>query len=200
MFKYAKAVEAMMSNENFDLTGKLLVSMPGMGDPRFAQTVIYICSHSDEGAMGLIINKPKRNVSWKDVIEQIEDVPNQAAGEPLVRRGGPVETGRGFVLHSDDYRSALKTLDVADGIALTATRDILEEISAGKGPKKAMLMLGYSGWGKDQLEGEIAQNGWLTCDASMALVFDLEDAQKWQAAISSLGIDPLGLSATAGRA
>lgn len=200
MVKYIAGVEAKMAKMSFDLTGKLLVSMPGMGDPRFAQTVIYICSHSEEGAMGLIINKPSRNVSWQDVIEQIDDVPDQSVGGPVVRRGGPVETGRGFVLHSDDYRSALKTMNVADGIALTATRDILDDIAAGKGPKKALLMLGYSGWGRGQLEGEIAQNGWLTCDASTSLVFDLDDAKKWQASISSLGIDPLGLSAMSGRA
>lgn len=189
-----------MADAKFDLTGKLLVSMPGMSDPRFAQTVIYICSHEDEGAMGLIINKPAQNVSWKDVLDQMDDAPEQRFEPPIVRRGGPVETGRGFVLHSNEYRSALQTLDVADGIALTATRDILEDMAAAKGPAQAMLMLGYSGWGKNQLEGEIARNGWLTCAATPDLVFQEDDTAKWQAAVASLGIDPLGLSATAGRA
>ena len=114
--------------------------------------------------------------------------------------GGPVETGRGFVLHSDEYRSALETLRVGDGIALTATRDILEDIATGKGPERAQLMLGYAGWGPGQLEGEIAQNGWLTCEASPEVIFDLPDAEKWGAALKTLGIDPLGLSASAGHA
>lgn len=189
-----------MAEARFDLTGKLLVSMPGMSDPRFARTVIYICSHAEEGAMGLIVNKPSADVSWVDVLDQIEDLPLKPADGPVVHRGGPVETGRGFVLHSGEYRSALHTLNIADGIAMTATRDILEDIAAGNGPEKALLMLGYSGWGKGQLEREIGQNGWLTCDATVSLIFEMEDAQKWQAALESLGIDPLGLSATAGRA
>lgn len=189
-----------MTDAAFDLTGKLLVAMPGMRDPRFSQSVIYICSHDSAGAMGLIVNKPTAHVTWQDVLAQMEDVPSQDLDVPIIRRGGPVETGRGFVLHSGEYRSPLQTLDVADGIALTATRDILEDMAAGKGPQKAMLMLGYSGWGKDQLEGEIADNGWLTCAGTSELVFDLADDRKWQAAVASLGIDPLGLSATAGRA
>lgn len=196
---HAKGTD-LVAQDAFDLTGNLLVAMPGMSDPRFAQSVIYICSHAAEGAMGLIINKPAGNVSLQDVLSQIEDMPEQVLNVPTVYRGGPVETGRGFVLHSDEYRSALHTLDVADGIALTATRDILEDMGAGKGPQKAMLMLGYSGWGKAQLEGEIAHNGWLTCPATRELVFDLADGDKWHAAVSSLGIDPLGLSAAAGRA
>lgn len=183
-----------------NLTGKLLVAMPGMGDPRFAHAVIFIADHSDKGAMGLIVNKPAADVALSDVLEQIE-TPTVAAKYDLgVHIGGPVETGRGFVLHSAEYRSAIQTTDVAIGFALTATQDVLEDIAAGAGPAQALLMLGYAGWGPDQLEAEIAQNGWLTCDATPEMVFDVPDEDKWAAALKSLGIDPLGLSAAAGRA
>jgi len=188
-----------MTDDTLELTGKLLIAMPGMGDPRFAHSVVYISSHSDEGAMGLIVNKPALGVSLSDVLDQLAS-DTKAANHLGVHMGGPVETGRGFVLHSDDYRSPMATLRVEDGFALTATRDVLEDIAQGKGPSQALLMLGYSGWGPDQLEREIAQNGWLIADASMDLVFDLDDGEKWAAALQSLNIDPLLLSATAGRA
>lgn len=189
-----------MADQALDLTGKLLVAMPGMGDPRFDHSVIYMVSHTDEGAMGLIVNKPAPGVSLADVLDQLESAPS--AGGPLhgVHFGGPVETGRGFVLHSDEYASAIHTLPIAPGFALTATLDILEDIAHGKGPDKSLLMLGYSGWGPGQLEGEISQNGWLTCDVPPGLVFELADTKKWAAAVESIGIDPLGLSATAGHA
>ncbi|MGC1494799.1 MAG: YqgE/AlgH family protein [Sulfitobacter sp.] len=189
-----------MSFAKLDLTGKLLVAMPGMGDPRFAHSVIYLTAHSAQGAMGLMVNKPAPELKLSDVLDQLVEGSVPVDGSLGVYIGGPVETGRGFVLHSDEYTSAIETLVVDGGIALTATLDILEDIAAGKGPDKALLTLGYAGWGPGQLEGEIAQNGWLTCDADMALVFGLPDAQKWAAAVQSLGIDPLGLSATAGRA
>ena len=182
------------------LTGKLLISMPGMIDPRFGHSVVFVSSHSDEGAMGLIINKPAEGVAIEDVLDQlVQDIapPKQALG---VHLGGPVETGRGFVLHSDEYRSAMQTLLVDGGFGITTTLDVLEDIARGEGPKKALLMLGYAGWGPDQLEGEIAQNGWLTADATTEIVFDLPDAEKWEAALRSLGVDPLVLSAAAGRA
>lgn len=183
-----------------NLTGKLLVAMPGMGDPRFAHAVIFVADHSDKGAMGLIVNKPAADMALSDVLDQIETPTAAARRDLVVHIGGPVETGRGFVLHSDEYRSAMQTMKVAGGFALTATLDVLEDIAAGKGPAQAQLMLGYAGWGPDQLEGEIAQNGWLTCDATLEMVFDLPDEDKWVAALRSLGIDPLGLSAAAGRA
>lgn len=189
-----------MTEDRLDLTGKLLVAMPGMGDPRFAHAVIYMAAHSAEGAMGLIVNRSAEGVALSDVLAHLSaDAPDDQSALG-VHIGGPVETERGFVLHSEDYRSAMQTLDVAKGFALTATLDILEDIAAGKGPDRALLMLGYAGWGPDQLEGEIAQNGWLTCDASHELVFDLPDTEKWAAALATLGIDPLGLSAVAGRA
>jgi putative transcriptional regulator len=183
-----------------DLTGSLLIAMPGMGDPRFAHSVIYITAHSADGAMGLIVNKPAPDLKLSDVLDQLLEGPAPADKSLCVHIGGPVETGRGFVLHSDDYASQIETLKVRDGFALTATLDILEDIAAGQGPAQALMMLGYAGWGPGQLEGEIAQNGWLTGPATRALVFELADAQKWSAALEALGIDPLGLSATAGRA
>lgn len=190
----------MMPDATLDLTGKLLVAMPGMSDPRFATSVIYMAAHSADGAMGLLVNKPADGIIMADVLDHLS---SEAVGDQSalgVHRGGPVETERGFVLHSDEYRSPLQTLVIADGFALTATLDILEDIATGTGPDKALLMLGYAGWGPGQLEAELSMNGWLTCDADMSLVFDLEDAAKWSAAVSSLGIDPLGLSAAAGRA
>jgi putative transcriptional regulator len=189
-----------MPSDTLDLTGKLLVAMPGMGDPRFAHAVIYMAEHSDKGAMGLMVNKTARGVSLSDVMEHLAQDADAHATDLQVRIGGPVETERGFVLHTEDYQSAMQTMAIADGVSLTATLDILEDIAAGKGPKKAMLMLGYAGWGPGQLEGEIVQNGWLTCDANARLLFDLPDKGKWAAALQSIGIDPLGLSATAGHA
>jgi putative transcriptional regulator len=186
--------------ERMDLTGQLLLAMPGMGDPLFENSVIYICSHEVGGAMGLIVNKPAVDLSLSDVLDQIADGAPEDTSDLGVYFGGPVETGRGFVLHSDDYRSAIKTQCVAGGFALTATLDVLEDIAVGKGPDKALLMLGHAGWGPDQLEGEIVRNGWLTCKADPALVFDLPDDRKWSAALQSMGIDPTGLSAVAGRA
>lgn len=190
----------VMSSNILNLTGKLLVAMPGMGDPRFAHAVIYLTAHSGEGAMGLMVNKPAPELKLSDVLDQLVDSAAFVGGSLGVHIGGPVETGRGFVLHSAEYRSAIETLEITGGFALTATLDVLEDIAAGQGPKKALLTLGYTGWGPGQLEGEIAQNGWLTCDADTKLVFDLPDAKKWSAALQSIGIDPLGLSAAAGRA
>lgn len=190
----------MEDPDPMNLTGKLLVAMPGMGDPRFSHSVIYLCAHGPEGAMGLIVNRPAPDLRLSDVLEQLVEGELPEEFRLGVHLGGPVETGRGFVLHSDEYRSAMQTLQVGPGIAMTATLDILEDIAAGRGPEKAQLMLGYAGWGPGQLEGEIAMNGWLTCDAEVRLVFDLPDKQKWSAALNSIGIDPLGLSASAGRA
>lgn len=189
-----------MTDDTLSLTGKLLIAMPGMGDPRFEHSVVFLSAHSEDGAMGLIVNKPAQGVRLSDVLEQLSDekVPDDA--DLGVHFGGPVETGRGFVLHSDEYRSAMQTLEVPDGFALTATQDVLEDIVAGRGPRNAMLMLGYSGWGPGQLEGEIAANGWLTADASTHLVFECPDNEKWAAALGSMGIDPLVLSSAAGRA
>ncbi|MEO9651021.1 MAG: YqgE/AlgH family protein [Roseobacter sp.] len=182
------------------LEGKLLIAMPCMGDTRFEHAVIVICAHSDKGAMGLIINKPSTDIRMSDVLDQLDITGSDTARDMTVHYGGPVETGRGFVLHSDDYASSLNTLVVPGGFGMTATLDILEEIALGKGPDRALMMLGYAGWGPDQLENEIAQNGWLTAESATQLIFQVPAAHKWAAALESLGVDPLTLSATAGRA
>lgn len=183
-----------------DLTGALLVAMPGMSDPRFAHSVVLICVHSGKGTMGLIINKPSVDVRMSDVLEQLDLSPSQLAADTTVYFGGPLETARGFVLHSDDFTSNLQTLSVPGGFSMTATIDILEAIASDQGPRQALLMLGYANWGPGQLEAELAQNAWLTTTANPELVFDVPPAQKWEAALRSLGIDPLSLSSAAGRA
>lgn len=189
-----------MPVENLNLCGKLLIAMPGMSDPRFEKSVVYMCAHSDEGAMGLIINKPTPEVTFANLLKQlsIEALPNMA--ETPIYFGGPVEVGRGFVLHTADYDLDDITLQVDEQFGMTATRDILTDIANGKGPQQALLGLGYSGWGAGQLEHEIQQNGWLTCDATLDVVFDAPSGKKWVAALKLLGVDALMLSATAGRA
>lgn len=183
-----------------DLTAKLLIAMPGMGDPRFEHSVVLICAHSPDGAMGLIVNKPMADLRFVELAGQLEIGEGAPAWDDVVRYGGPVEPGRGFVLHSIDFASPLATLEVGGGFAMTATLDILEELAAGRGPERALLALGYAGWGPGQLEAEILANGWLTAEAAPELVFDSADAGKWSAALKTLGVDPLSLSAAAGHA
>ena len=185
---------------NTDLTGQLLIAMPGMGDPRFERSVVYLCSHSDEGSMGLIVNKPTPDLPFKALLKQLEIDVGPAARQIRVHFGGPVENGRGFVLHSADYTGNDSTLKVDEAFGMTATLDILEELARGEGPDQALLALGYAGWGPGQLEGEIIQNGWLTADAEDTLVFASDDGSKWAGALKTLGIDPLTLSVAAGRA
>lgn len=182
-----------------DLAGKLLVAMPGMGDPRFERSVIYICEHGDDSTMGLIVNKPLPKLTLAALLEQLEIAQTDAAPMP-VHFGGPVETSRGFVLHPDGYRAAAGTVSVGGGFAMTATRDVLVDLARGKGPVRAILTLGYAGWGPGQLTSEILDNGWLTCAADPEVVFAASNSGKWAGALALLGIDPLTLSATAGRA
>lgn len=183
------------------LDGQLLIAMPGMGDMRFERSVIFLCAHSAEGAMGLIVNKPAPELRFADLLEQLKITPG-AGGLPETRVhfGGPVEHGRGFVLHSADYRVEGASLAVSDRFAMTATVDILRDMARGKGPDRALLALGYSGWGPGQLEGEIQANGWLTAPADPDLVFGNRDSGKWEAALRSIAIDPRLLSAEGGRA
>ena len=183
-----------------NLSGKLLIAMPGMGDPRFEQSVVYLCAHSRDGAMGLIVNKPIEDLRFSDLLEQLGIPPGPGRIEVPVHAGGPVEHGRGFVLHSAEYRSKASTLKVDDTFGMTSTLDILEDLAAGRGPDAALLALGYSGWGPGQLESEIGHNGWLTCDASRDIVFNHSDDGKWRAALTALGIDAHLLSSTSGRA
>jgi len=182
------------------LEGALLVAMPAMGDPRFHQTVIYVCSHGADGAMGLIINKPARELSFSDLLEQVGVEPGAGAEGFEVHFGGPVEVGRGFVLHSDDWEAPGATKPLPDGLALTATVEILRAISADRGPREAVLTLGYAGWGAGQLEAEIRESGWLICPADRALVFSEADETKWATAMRRIGVEPGLLSARGGSA
>lgn len=182
------------------LTGRMLIAMPGMGDSRFEHGVVFICDHSSDGAMGLIVNKTNRDLDMPSLLSQLDIDASADLSSALVHLGGPVEAGRGFVLHSPDYASPVATLRVRDDLRMTATLDILEDIAAGRGPQQWQMMLGYSGWGPGQLEAELAQNAWLVCDASPRLIFDLPNAEKWEAALESLGVAALALSAEGGRA
>lgn len=186
--------------DSIDLNGKLLIAMPGMEDQRFASSVVFMCAHSDDGAMGLIVNKPTDELQLTDLLEQLE-IPTGSGGRDIrVHFGGPVELGRGFVLHSADYVSSDATMEVDENFGMTATQDVLEAIATGNGPDTAILMLGYAGWEPGQLEAEIGNNGWLIADATPELVFGPDSSLKWTQALQSMGIDPLMLSVEAGRA
>lgn len=183
-----------------DLTGKLLIAMPGMQDSRFSAAVVFLCAHSDEGAMGLMINRPTQGVLLGNLFEQLDIDCEGPAGDMVVLSGGPVEEERGFVLHTREYQSAISTLNVTDELATTATMDIMEDMAEDQGPSRAMVVLGYCGWGPGQLETELGLNAWLTCEATADLVFEGAPGAKWEAALRSLGINPATLSAAAGRA
>jgi len=200
-----RATKKRKDHDDSYLDGQLLVAMPIMTDKRFARSVIYMCAHSAEGAMGLIINQRAPHISFGELLEQLsieggngEDRPDLADID--VHVGGPVETGRGFVLHSSDYYVAESTLPIDEGVSLTATIDILKAIAGGKGPGKAILALGYAGWRPGQLEHEIQANGWLHCPADLDLLFDRDLDQKYERAMSKIGIDPSHLVSEAGHA
>jgi putative transcriptional regulator len=190
-----------------DYDGQFLIAMPGMEDPRFKRAVIYMCAHSSDGAMGIVINHAAPNVTFPDLLEQLKIIPEEgeirlpaAAARVRVLTGGPVEPARGFVLHSPDVVIQNATLPVDDGICLTATIDILKAIARGEGPRDAVLALGYAGWGPGQLESEILANGWLTCEADIGMIFDADLASKYDRALARLGVTSLSLSHQAGRA
>lgn len=185
-----------------NLTGKVLIAMPGMGDPRFERSVVLVCAHTPEGAMGLVLNRPLPEIDFGDLLEQLGISVDGAARRIEVRFGGPVEPGRGFVLHrvpehGDDPEGRLR---IGGTLAMTTTRDILEDLARGHGPDMAVLALGYAGWGPGQLEAEMLQNGWLTGEGAEDLIFGPGHADKWQRALRAQGIDPSLLSAAAGRA
>ena len=189
------------------LDGQCLIAMPGMADTRFSRSVVYICAHSEDGAMGIIVNKPAADTRFPDLLVQLDVIPPEelirlpSQAERLqVLRGGPVETKRGFVLHSADFFLESATLPIDDGICLTATLDILRAIAIGSGPENAVLALGYAGWGAGQLESEIQANGWLHCAADAALLFDDGIDTKYNRALGKIGIDPAFLSSEAGHA
>jgi putative transcriptional regulator len=182
------------------LDGQLLIAMPGMGDLRFERSVIFLCAHSAEGAMGLIVNKPAPELSFADLLAQLKIPAAIDLEGARVHFGGPVEHGRGFVLHTADYLVEEASLQVSPDFSMTATVDILQDMARGEGPKRALLALGYAGWGPGQLESEIQANGWLTAPADVELVFGTRDTEKWGDALRSISIDPRLLSAEGGRA
>lgn len=194
-----KQTESMAEEIPF-LDGKLLVAMPGMGDPRFEKAVIFMCAHSPEGAMGLIVNKSADDLAFADLMKQLGISWDKTLTGPKVHLGGPVEHGRGFVLHPADYHVDDSTMAIGDEYGMTATQEILKDIASGKGPDRAILALGYTGWGPGQLESELQHNGWLICDAALDLVFSDKDSGKWEQALASLGFDPRLLSSEGGRA
>jgi putative transcriptional regulator len=189
------------------LDGQMLIAMPTMNDERFSRAVIYVCAHSTEGAMGIIVNHPAANIKFPELLVQLEVIPAveriqlpTCAEDVKVLKGGPVETGRGFVLHSADFFIENSTLPIDEGICLTATLDILKAIARGNGPASAILALGYAGWAPGQLEQEIQQNGWLHCSADSELIFGTDTETKYQKALRKIGIDPGMLSSEAGHA
>jgi putative transcriptional regulator len=189
------------------LDGQLLIAMPVISDKRFARSVIYLCAHSAEGAMGLIVNQRASHISFSQLLGQLSvsiasenQVQRREIADIDVHIGGPVETGRGFVLHSSDYFAADSTLEIDDGVSLTATIDILKAIADGSGPDRAILALGYAGWRPGQLESEIQANGWLHCPSDLDLLFDRDLDQKYERAMSKIGIDPSHLVSDAGHA
>ena len=181
------------------LTGQFLIAMPTMGDPRFERTVIYMCAHSADGAMGLVVNRVASEIDFPELLNQLE-IETDGIKNPIpVLTGVPVETGRGFVLHSMDY-SQDSTLKVTDEVGLTATVDILRAIAEGEGPAKSLLTLGYAGWSSGQLDNEIQANGWLNVSSDTSILFDEDLNSKWDRAVRKVGIDPSFLSAEAGHA
>ena len=201
----ASVVRTGKNSEYFD--GQFLLAMPGMTDDRFARSVVYLCAHSDEGAMGIVINRRAPSLNFSELLIQLEVIaPDEAirlpaqAGAVPVLRGGPVEAGRGFVLHSNDFYIDNSTLPIDGGVSLTATIDILRAIAKGSGPDRAILALGYAGWSPGQLEDEMQNNGWLTCPADAGLIFDTPLESRYDTAMRKIGIDPGFLSTQSGRA
>jgi putative transcriptional regulator len=193
--------------KDMSLRGKLLVAMPGMSDPRFDRSVIFVCAHSDSGAMGVIVNKAAPMMYFADLVEKLDIAPEGGPSKiaaDIMRKpvlfGGPVEQFRGFVLHSADYHTPETSPQLSDGIALTATLDVLRDIALGHGPSRAILMLGYAGWTAGQLDDEIQRNGWLHCDTDSDLVFAEDILVKYGRAMAKIGIDPRMLSADVGHA
>ena len=182
-----------------NLTGQIIVSMPSLQDERFFKTVIYMCAHSDDGSMGIIINKKIDYDLYPDLLEQLGIDKPLNNKKLFIRYGGPVESGRGFVLHSDDIVRK-ETLNINKGVALTSTAEFFDDLSIGKGPKNSILALGYAGWGPGQLENEIIQNSWMTLSVDNTFLFDNEVSNKWSEAYKIIGIDPNKLSFNSGTA
>jgi putative transcriptional regulator len=189
------------------LEGQMLIAMPSLREGPFARSLVYLCAHREDGAMGIIVNQNAEAINFPELLVQLDVVkPDESvelppsASEVRVLRGGPVEKGRGFVLHSSDYLATDSTVPIGDGICLTATLDILRAIASGKGPEKAVLALGYAGWSSGQLESEILANGWLNCPADASLVFDPDNESKYDRALAKIGVSAGMLSSEAGHA
>lgn len=188
-----------MDDQSGYFEGQMLIAMPQMSDTRFSRTVIYLCAHSADGAMGLVVNKLIDSITFPDLLEQLNVDTVPAVDQIRVHFGGPVESGRGFVLHSDDYMQDT-TLMIQEGVALTATLDVLRAMADGSGPRHTMLALGYAGWAPGQLDAEIQANGWLNVSADQDLIFGGNLDGKWNSALDKLGINLSALSGVAGRA
>lgn len=182
------------------LAGQLLIAMPGIGDPRFERALLLICAHDEDHAMGLALNRPVGGMTVADILKKLQiPTADEAPGDPVML-GGPVEPERGFVLHTDDFHG-VDTVDVGGGVAVTATREVLEAMTShNRRPRRAMLALGYAGWGAGQLEEEIKANVWLTCSADEEIIFASDHERKWARALAKLGVDPERLSYVSGRA
>ena len=182
------------------LNGQILIAMPGMQDPRFHRSLVYLCAHSQDGAMGLIINKRADDLKLADLFEKLEIPVTKPFSKAPVHYGGPVETGRGFVLHSSDYKVAESTMQVDAGTSMTATLEILHAMATDRGPNKAIVALGYAGWAPGQLEAELQANGWLACPADPDLLFGDDADRKWDKALAKIGVHPAMLSSQGGTA
>lgn len=191
--------DTIVTREPNWLTGQILVAMPTLQDPRFTQTVIFICAHTEEGAMGVVLNRPLRRVKFGDLLGQLGIEPNPPQREMRLGTGGPVDDNRGFVLHSADWTGE-GSLRVSEHYTLTANQEVLQVVAAGGGPARGLLVLGYAGWDAGQLDEEIRQNAWLSVPADEAIVYDEDCTTKWARALAKLKIDPGMLSGTAGRA
>ncbi|MFI4936591.1 MAG: YqgE/AlgH family protein [Caulobacterales bacterium] len=191
----------MSDSDSAFLTGRLIVAMPGIGDPRFERAVIFLCAHNAEHAMGLTVNRPVEGLSVGSLLKRLGVKSTIEAPDDLVLMGGPVERERGFVLHTDDYASSESSLAVIPGVSLTATREVLEALAGHNSrPRKAVMALGYAGWEAGQLEREIRENTWLICDPDERLIFGDDHEHKWSQALAKIGVSADHLSSQAGRA
>lgn len=182
------------------LTGRLLVAMPGIDDPRFERAVLYLCAHTEEHAMALAVNRPVDGLTVPDLLTRLGVASEIRMPPDLVLMGGPVERERGFVLHTDDYVVEGSSVPVSSGVALTATREVLQALASDRPPRRSLLALGYAGWGAGQLEREVRDNIWLVCDPDEALIFGDDHDHKWSMALERIGVRAAWLSGAAGRA
>jgi len=187
------------NTEESSFVGQVLLAMPAMSDPRFERSVIYVCAHNAEGAMGIVINKTLDSIDFHELLDELDIPTDEKSQDIAVHFGGPVENQRGFVLHSSDYQHS-ETLFVDEKVGLTATVKVLRDLASGDGPAQSILALGYAGWGPGQLESEFQENAWLSIPASDALLFEIANDDKWERAFNSIGVDLSVLSGSSGRA